>query len=87
MKIFAVWPFSVHCRNCGAKVRLKIPRWQNILVQILGQMVFWSVLLTGISAGMWGAIVGGMIGAVFAIMIAFIPGFFAELEVIPKKDA
>ena len=82
-----MWPFSVQCRNCRTRVRLKIPRWQNIFVQILGQIAFWAVLLTSISAGMWGAIVGGVIGAVIAILIAFIPGLFAELEVMPKKDA
>ena len=87
MKVFAIWPFNVQCRNCRTKVRLKIPRWQNILVQIIGQIVFWVVLLTGISAGMWGAIVGGMIGAIIAILIALIPGLFAELEVMPKKNA
>jgi len=51
IKVFAMWPFMARCKNCGCKVRLKIPRWQNILFQILGQLAFWSILLAGLTAG------------------------------------
>ena len=83
--MLAMWPFRVRCKNCGARVRLKIPRWQNIMVQILGQIVFWVSLLYGINLGLHGVIIGGITGAVFALLIALIPGYGAELEVISKS--
>jgi len=69
------------------KLRLNIPRWQNILAQLLGQFVFWAMLLTGLRAGLFSSIAGGINGAVIAMLIALIPGLFAELEVLPKRDA
>lgn len=69
------------------EVRLKIPRWQNIVVQLIGQLVFWSSLLIGISAGLQQAIIGGVFGAIIALVIALIPGIFAELQVITRKDS
>ncbi len=84
-KLIAVWPFRVRCKNCGVRVRLKIPRWQNITVQILGQFVFWAFLLFGIMLGLHGAVIGGIAGAILAMLIAVIPGFHAELEVVPKR--
>ena len=79
-KALAFWPFSLRCRNCNARLRVKIPRWQNILVQIIGQVVFWTALLFGIRHGTQGMLVGGMLGAVSAILIAMIPGYSADLE-------
>jgi hypothetical protein len=87
IKAFAVWPLSIRCRKCNVKLRLNIPRWQNILVQILGQFVFWAMLLTGLRLGLLSAIAGGIIGAFIAMLIALAPGLFAELEVLPTKDA
>jgi len=84
MKVFAVWPFSVRCRNCKAAVRLKISRWQNVLVQILAQFVFWAALLFGINLGLRSAILGGILGAVGAIFVALIPGLYSRLEAKKK---
>jgi hypothetical protein len=75
-----MWPFVARCRNCGSKVRLKIPRWQNVLFQILGQAAFWSILLTGIIVRNGNFIVAAIAGALIAIVIAIIPGIFAGLE-------
>lgn len=76
-----MWPFTARCRNCNSKVILKIPRWQNVLFQILGQIAFWSILLWGLTAGDGNIIAAGLAGATVAIMIAIIPGIFAELVV------
>lgn len=84
-KSLAFWPFKLRCSNCNAAVRAKIPRWQNILVQIVGQVIFWAAVLIGIRNGVPGALVGGAIGAMIAMLIAMIPGWGAELEQIPKK--
>jgi hypothetical protein len=80
---FASWPFSVRCKNCGARLRAKIPHWQNILAQILGQGAFWTVFLFGITAGSGGIVVGALIGAVMGALIIMVPCFFAKLEVLP----
>lgn len=80
VKVYAMWPFTARCRNCGAKVRLKIPRWQNVLVQILAQFAFWSVFILGIVAGNGDMIVAALAGAFIALLIASIPGLFAALE-------
>ncbi|MEW8646584.1 MAG: hypothetical protein AB2563_10835 [Candidatus Thiodiazotropha endolucinida] len=79
-KIFAVWPFDIRCRDCGVKVHLKIPMWLNILIQLFGLFAFWSILLIGISLELWNIAVGVIIGAIIAVLIALIPGFFVELE-------
>jgi branched-subunit amino acid ABC-type transport system permease component len=81
----ASWPFSARCKNCGAALRTKIPTWQNVLVQVIGQVVFWATLLYGISSGWGGAIAGFIVGAVLALLIATIPGYFAKLEVTKKR--
>ena len=83
-KIFAVWPFNIRCRNCRVKVHLKIPMWLNIVVQLFSQFAFWSILLVGISSGLWNVVVGVIIGAIVAVLIALIPGLFLELEVRKK---
>ncbi|MDH3786962.1 MAG: hypothetical protein OES53_00220 [Xanthomonadales bacterium] len=80
IKVFAMWPFMARCKNCGCKVRLKIPRWQNILFQILGQLAFWSILLAGLTAGGGNILVAASAGAVIALLIAIAPGIFAGLE-------
>lgn len=80
VKVFAMWPFVARCRNCGRKARLKIPRWQNVLFQILGQMAFWGFLVTGIVVGEGNLVLAAIAGAFIAIMIAMIPGIFAGLE-------
>lgn len=85
VKAFAMWPFRIRCKYCGTGVRLKIPHWQNLLVQILGQVVFWGAFLVGLSMGIRSAIAGVIIGGFAAILIAMIPGVFADLEVVPKK--
>ena len=76
-----MWPFTARCRNCAATVILKIPRWQNVLFQILGQIAFWGILLSGLLVGGSNVIVAALAGAIIAIMIAIIPGIFAELDV------
>jgi hypothetical protein len=81
IKVFAMWPFTARCRNCSSKVILKIPRWQNVLFQILGQIAFWSILLSGLLVSGSNVIVAALAGAIIAIMIAIIPGIFAELDV------
>lgn len=81
---FAYWPFSARCNNCGVRVRAKIPGWQNLLVQLLGQVAFWGALLLGISAGVGGLVVGFLGGVVLAVLIAMVPGFFSRLEALPK---
>ena len=81
-KALAFWPFQLRCGNCNASVRAKIPKWQNILVQIVGQIVFWTALLLGIRNGSQGALVGGTVGAALAVLIATIPVWGAELEEI-----
>lgn len=86
-KVIAVWPFVVRCNECGERVRLKIPRWQNVLVQLLGQFVFWAMLLVGISSPEISAITAGVIGFVLALVIAFLPGLFSELETFPGNQA
>jgi len=62
-------------------VRVRISCWQNVLVQLLAQCVFWGALLFGINLGLRSAIVGAILGAAAAISIALIPGFYSELEV------
>ena len=81
---FANWPFSARCKNCGARLRVKIPHWQNVLVQVLGQIAFWGASLYGITAGWGGVIPGAIVGIIIALLIAMIPGCFAKLEVIKK---
>ena len=81
-KSFAIWPFTTHCRNCGTRLRVKIPFWQNALVQILGQVVFWATLFLSIKSGIGGVVVGATVGFVLAMLIAMIPGLFAKLEEI-----
>lgn len=66
------------------RIRAKIPGWQNLLVQLLGQVAFWSALLFGISAGLGGLVVGFLVGVVLAVLIAMIPGFFSKLEALPE---
>jgi hypothetical protein len=83
--MIAVWPFKLSCKNCNVRVRLKIPRWQNIAVQVIAQFVFWAALIIGIESGLQSSIVGGFSGAVLAIQIALIPGLYAYLEVIPGR--
>jgi hypothetical protein len=86
-KVIAVWPFVVHCSKCGARVRLNVPRWQNILGQLLAQVVFWLTLLAGISSTELNALAAGIIGLVMALLIALLPGLFNELEVFPGHRA
>jgi ABC-type phosphate/phosphonate transport system permease subunit len=62
-------------------VRLKIPHWQNALVQVLAQFVFWVAFIWGINLGLRSAVVGGMLGAIIAAFIAPIPGIYCELKV------
>jgi hypothetical protein len=81
IKAFAMWPFTARCRNCAVTVILEIPRWQNVLFQIFGQIAFWGVLLSGLSAGNGNIIAAGLAGATIAVTIAIIPAIFAELEV------
>jgi hypothetical protein len=76
-----MWPFVARCKNCGSKVRLKIPRWKNVVFQILGQVAFWGILLMGIVSSTHNLIVAAISGAFIAIIISIIPGIFAELEV------
>ena len=51
-----------------------------MLVQILAQFVFWTALLFGINLGLRSAIVLGISGAMLAVFVALIPGFYADLE-------
>ena len=81
---FAYWPLSARCNNCGVRVRAKIPGWQNLLVQCLGQGAFWAALLFGVSAGLGGLIAGFFVGIVLAVLIAMVPGFFSKLEALPE---
>lgn len=81
IKIFAMWPFTARCRNCSTKVRLRIPRWQNVIFQILAQVAFWGILLVGITAGNDDLVVAAIAAALIAVVIAIIPGIFAGLEV------
>lgn len=80
-RALAVWPFSTRCRNCGARLRVQIPYWQNVTVQLLSQVVFWTVLIVGIRSGI-GVAAAFLGGAALSIVIAIVPGRFAKLEVI-----
>jgi hypothetical protein len=86
-KVFAVWPFDIRCRNCGVKVHLKLPMWLNIVFQLFAQFAFWFILLMGISSGLWNVVVGFIIGAIVAVLIALIPGFFVDIEEKGKKGS
>jgi hypothetical protein len=44
-------------------------------------MVFWVVLIYAIVSGAPGLIIAGMLGAVAALIIALVPGFFSDLQV------
>ena len=79
---FAAWPFSARCKNCGVRLRAKIPHWQNILAQILSQVAFWAALLFGFTAGL-GGIVVGTVGAVLSVLIIMVPYLFSKLEALP----
>ena len=79
---FAAWPFSARCKNCGVRLRTKIPHWQNILAQILCQVAFWAALLFGITVGLGGIVIGGLVGVVLGVLIIMVPCFFAKLEVM-----
>jgi len=82
--LYASWPFRARCENCGARLRVRIPHWQNILAQIVCPLAFWALLLYGlVSGGSPGLIVGGAIGIV-GFSIALIPGFFSRLEALPE---
>jgi len=59
--------------------------WQSLLVVLIGQVVLWASLLFGISIGSGAAIAGFIVGAVLALLIAMIPGCFANLEVTKKR--
>ena len=76
-----MWPFTARCRNCSTRVRLRIPRWQNVIFQILAQVAFWGILLAGITGGNVDLIVAAIAAALIAVAIAIIPGIFASLEV------
>lgn len=83
--LYASWPFRARCENCGARLRVRIPHWQNILAQIVSQLAFWVLLLYGlVNGGGPGLIVGGAIGIVVGFSIALIPGFFSRLEALPE---
>ena len=84
--MLVIWPAAARCRNCGARVRLAIPRWQNIMYQLLAQLAFWALLLLGLMDGWPGVLIGGLAGAIIALAIAMIPGFYAGLEVIATQD-
>lgn len=79
---FAAWPFSARCKNCGVRLRAKIPHWQNILAQILSQVAFWASLLFGITAGLGGIVLGAIVGVILGGLIIMFPCFFAKLEVL-----
>ena len=79
---FAAWPFSARCKNCGVRLRVKIPHWQNILAQIFSQVAFWAALLFGITAGFGGIVIGALVGVVLGVLIIMVPCFFAKLEVL-----
>jgi hypothetical protein len=83
-KFFAVWPFSTRCKNCGARLRAKIPYWQNVAAQVLAQIVFWTILIVGIGKGAGGIAIGAIVGAALGMLIAMIPGRFAKLEETKK---
>lgn len=83
--LFASWPFYARCKSCGARLRTKIPHWQNALAQILSQFAFWVLLIYGaIQGGSLGILVGGILGALVGLVIALIPGFFSKLEALPE---
>jgi len=83
--LFASWPFYARCKNCRARLRVRIPHWQNILAQILSQIAFWALLLFGlVQGGLYGLIVGGILGVVVGLLIALVPGFFSKLEALPE---
>ena len=50
------------------------------MVQLLGQIAFWSILLSAISAGTANVFAAAMTGAFTAMVIAILPGLYAELE-------
>jgi hypothetical protein len=83
--LYAAWPFHTRCRNCGARLRAKIPHWQNILSQILAQAAFWALLLFGaVRGGLQGILAGGAVGIVVSVFIVLIPVFFSKLEALPE---
>lgn len=83
--LFASWPFHARCRNCGTKLRVRVPHWQNALAQILAQAAFWALLLFGlVNGGVAGLLFGGLTGTAVGLLIALIPGFFSKLEPLPE---
>lgn len=84
-KSVAYWPFKLQCGNCGRWVRVSVPRWQNITVQILGQIAFWTGLLLGIRAGWPDAIYGAAGGALILVLLAMIPGYFGRLTLLNHR--
>jgi len=83
-RTLAAWPFSVHCANCGAKLRLHYSWWQNALIQLCALVTFGTAVLLGISLGMLG--VGFVLGIIAAIIAAVVGGLFAKIDVIERKS-
>jgi hypothetical protein len=84
-KCLAFWPFAARCRSCGSRLRSRIPLWQNLLIQILGQLAFWTAVIVGAeTAGGRGIALGVLIGGLIVFLLAAIPACAARLEAVPK---
>jgi hypothetical protein len=61
-----------------------MPYWQNVLIQLLSQAVFWTVLIAGIKSGA-GVVIGFALGAALALLVAVVPGRFAKLTIVSEN--
>lgn len=85
-KAFSFKPFHICCSKCGAHLRVKLLLWQNVVLQILGQIVFGGGLLFGlINDGIQGLVIGGGAGIVLAVVLVGVAVSFAPLEVLSKS--
>jgi hypothetical protein len=62
-----------------------MPFWQNVVIQLFSQAVFWAVLIIGIICGI-GVVLSFALGVAFALLITVAPGWFVKLEVVAKNN-
>jgi hypothetical protein len=81
-KLFAHSPSSTRCSNCGAKLRIRLHSWQNVVMVLVTQGVFLAILIVGILNGSY-------VGAFFAgLVLSLVTGIVLtwlckpELEVV-----
>ena len=77
--VFAMWPFSTHCENCGAKLRLRLSFLQNLAIQLISLATFWGILFFGILCGL-GVVFAFSLAVSTLILVVVITSRFARLE-------